>query len=164
MDPNQNLKSSCKKLIEYIKMATESNGMMELPKCAANCGFYAGGVSGYCSKCARIYADREPKSIPDLGVRDIEGALSTKCTQEIPNPYPSVRAVVATKENPSRCTVDACTKKLGLLGFTCKCGKLLCATHRHPEDHSCDFDHKAHGREKIASDNPVISASKIDRI
>jgi predicted nucleic acid binding AN1-type Zn finger protein len=33
---------------------------------------------------------------------------------------------------------DQCRKKVGLLGFECKCGKTLCATHRYPEAHGCD--------------------------
>ena len=63
-----------------------------------------------------------------------------------------------------RCTAGSCRKKLGLTGFTCKCGKSLCTLHRLPEDHACEFDHKAIGRLKIANGNPVIIASKIDRI
>ena len=71
----------------------------------------------------------------------------------------------ANTSNPSsRCTAGSCRKKLGLIGFTCKCGKSLCMSHRLPEDHACEFDHKAIGRCKIASGNPVIIASKIDRI
>ena len=35
-----------------------------------------------------------------------------------------------------------CDKKIGLLGFDCKCGHIFCSIHRFPENHSCTFDHK----------------------
>lgn len=35
-----------------------------------------------------------------------------------------------------------CEKKVGLLAFDCKCGKVFCSRHRLPENHDCSFDHK----------------------
>jgi predicted nucleic acid binding AN1-type Zn finger protein len=64
----------------------------------------------------------------------------------------------------SRCTVESCRKRLGLTGFTCKCGSSFCGTHRQPEDHSCGFDHKGHGRIRIASENPTVTGSKLNKI
>jgi hypothetical protein len=42
-----------------------------------------------------------------------------------------------------------CNKKLGLLGIECKCGYVYCNSHRLPESHSCEFDHKANGKDKL---------------
>ncbi|PWA99585.1 Zinc finger, A20-type [Artemisia annua] len=58
----------------------------------------------------------------------------------------------------------SCRKRVGLTGFTCKCGTLFCGTHRYPEKHECSFDFKAVGKEMIARENPVVKASKLDKI
>lgn len=46
----------------------------------------------------------------------------------------------------------------------CKCGKVFCGKHRYAEAHACEFDHKASERMKIAEDNPVVLASKLDKL
>lgn len=129
--------------------------------CVTNCGFYASGVSGYCSKCARAQDQiSQPPQLrvpPNASVEGIQGIQVTECNEGTP-------PVIQKASSPLRCDVVACRKKLGLTGFKCKCGKLLCGTHHLPECHSCEFDHKTHGREKIASENPLIAASKISRI
>jgi len=53
---------------------------------------------------------------------------------------------------------------VGLTGFTCKCGSLFCGTHRHAEAHDCTFDFKTVAREKLAADNPLVQADKLQRI
>ena len=35
-----------------------------------------------------------------------------------------------------------CKKKVGLTGFTCRCGGLFCSIHRYSDKHQCDFDYK----------------------
>jgi predicted nucleic acid binding AN1-type Zn finger protein len=58
-----------------------------------------------------------------------------------------------------------CKKKLGLLGFKCKCGdNQFCAQHRVPELHNCSFDFKQEQRERLAKQNPVITSDKIIKI
>jgi predicted nucleic acid binding AN1-type Zn finger protein len=63
---------------------------------------------------------------------------------------------------PNRCA--SCRKKVGLLGFPCRCGATFCSLHRHAEKHACSFDFKAAGREKIAKNNPLVVAAKINKI
>ncbi|KIZ06627.1 Zinc finger A20 and AN1 domain-containing stress-associated protein 6 [Monoraphidium neglectum] len=62
----------------------------------------------------------------------------------------------------TRC--QQCRKKVGLLGFQCRCGGLYCGQHRYAEDHTCSYDHKAAQRAKLAKDNPLVQASKMQRI
>jgi predicted nucleic acid binding AN1-type Zn finger protein len=62
----------------------------------------------------------------------------------------------------NRC--GTCRKRVGLTGFTCKCGMLFCGTHRYPEKHECSFDFKTVGKEMIARENPMVMASKLDKI
>ena len=65
-----------------------------------------------------------------------------------------------TQVNTSRCF--SCNKKIGLLGFKCKCEFYFCATHRHSDTHSCSFDYKAQGKELLTRANPVIAPKKVE--
>jgi hypothetical protein len=53
---------------------------------------------------------------------------------------------------------------VGLLGFECRCGYVYCSGHRHAADHSCSFDYASFDRERLAKANPVVAASKIDKL
>jgi len=44
------------------------------------------------------------------------------------------------KKKKLRCAM--CNKKLGLLGFECKCGKMFCSSHLLAEYHNCTYDFK----------------------
>jgi len=66
------------------------------------------------------------------------------------------------KTGPSRCAT--CRKRVGLTGFSCKCGNLFCAMHRYSDKHDCPFDYQSVGREAIAKANPAIKADKLDKI
>jgi AN1-type zinc finger protein 5/6 len=57
-----------------------------------------------------------------------------------------------------------CNRKVGLLGFKCKCAYTFCSKHRHDTEHACDFDYKAQGRAEVAKNNPLIVKDKIIRI
>nr|GMD26058.1 zinc finger A20 and AN1 domain-containing stress-associated protein 5-like [Ipomoea batatas] len=60
-----------------------------------------------------------------------------------------------------RCSGAGCRRKLGLVGFRCRCGEVFCYQHRYSDRHDCSFDYKAAGREAIARENPVVRAAKI---
>ena len=62
----------------------------------------------------------------------------------------------------NRCS--SCRKKVGVLGFRCRCGETFCGAHRYAEKHNCTFDFKAVGREAIARANPVVKPDKLERI
>lgn len=57
-----------------------------------------------------------------------------------------------------------CNKKVGLMGFRCRCGDMFCSEHRYSDRHDCSFDYKAAGREAIARENPVVRAAKILKV
>jgi len=67
-----------------------------------------------------------------------------------------------TKKKKNRCA--SCKKKLGLTGFSCRCGGLFCAVHRYTDKHECSFDYKAMGEKEISEANPLIVASKVAKI
>ena len=72
-------------------------------------------------------------------------------------PPPPARPV-QTKTN--RCWT--CNKKIGLLGFKCKCEFVFCSAHRAEDKHSCTFDYKAQGKELLTRLNPVITPKKVE--
>lgn len=73
-----------------------------------------------------------------------------------------------------RCT--CCNKKVGLLGFPCRCinskndPNIFCADCRVPrtnpsdKGHDCNYDYKKLGRKIIEKNNPTIKAFKVESI
>jgi AN1-type zinc finger protein 5/6 len=57
-----------------------------------------------------------------------------------------------------------CNKKVGLLGFECRCGFVFCSSHRHAADHACTFDYASMDKARLAAQNPLVAASKLDRL
>ncbi|PNW78367.1 hypothetical protein CHLRE_09g400100v5 [Chlamydomonas reinhardtii] len=149
--------------------------------CEKGCGFFANvGCGGMCSKChreeARQHANAQATSSQP---KPVEVAASRPVHESFPQPAAPSEAVAspvaeastssgdaspsATKSaNPSRCL--CCKKKVGLTGFKCKCGDVFCGTHRYAESHNCPFDYKTVHKEKLASNNPVVQASKVQKI
>jgi hypothetical protein len=72
---------------------------------------------------------------------------------------PILSAVV---KKPNRC--HTCKKRVGLTGFTCRCGGMYCGEHRYTTAHACSFDYKTMEREELRKNNPVIVSEKIQRI
>jgi len=66
------------------------------------------------------------------------------------------------KPKKNRCA--SCKKKVGLTGFTCRCGGMYCGLHRYSDKHDCNFDYNALGKAEIAAANPVIVAEKVAKI
>jgi AN1-type zinc finger protein 5/6 len=61
-----------------------------------------------------------------------------------------------------RCPV--CNKKLGLLPFECKCGKLFCIKHKDPEAHDCTYDFKSESKERLGDKLVKVVNCKINAI
>lgn len=61
-----------------------------------------------------------------------------------------------------RCGV--CRKKLGLIGFDCRCTGLFCGLHKYSDTHNCTFDYRAHGAQAIRRNNPTVAGEKIPKI
>ena len=122
---------------------------MEAPICRI-CKVFFGCKEGLCSKCFN-----EAKTPARVQV-----ALSFPVVSK---PVEEVKTVQTVQEvKPDRCF--SCKKLLGPMSFKCKCSNYYCTRHRHPEEHSCGFDHKTEGIKKLAEDNPLVQAPKFNRL
>ncbi|KAK9800361.1 hypothetical protein WJX73_010297 [Symbiochloris irregularis] len=65
------------------------------------------------------------------------------------------------QKNPGRCF--SCNKRVGLTGFKCRCEYVFCGAHRLAEAHDCPYDYKKIERQRLARNNPLIAASKVDK-
>jgi len=68
----------------------------------------------------------------------------------------------STKAKTHRCS--ACNKKVGLTGFTCRCGGLYCSLHRYSDTHACTFNYKEQAQDDIRKNNPVVINEKVRKI
>ncbi|XP_057803673.1 zinc finger A20 and AN1 domain-containing stress-associated protein 4-like [Salvia miltiorrhiza] len=96
------------------------------------------------------------------GTTEYKGVCSHCCIRHPQEKDIHSALISATASSPpprSRCSV--CRRRLGLLGFACRCGAAFCAAHRHPEAHGCTFDFKEAGKIAIAKQNPLIKSHKM---
>lgn len=98
--------------------------------------------------------------VVDVQVETVE--VKTVCVQTSADSSSGESVEMKAKTGPSRCAT--CRKRVGLTGFSCKCGNLFCAMHRYSDKHDCTYDYRTVGQSAIAKANPVIKADKVDKI
>ncbi len=68
------------------------------------------------------------------------------------------------KQTPDKCAADTCTKKTGLISFTCRCNLVFCTNHRLPEKHNCSFNYVCQGKELLSQKLLPVVLEKIIKI
>ncbi|WRX23629.1 zinc finger protein [Theobroma cacao] len=109
----------------------------------------------YVLKVVASMAQRRPRiDVPKLFKQELSNSAKTNDpTSATPNPCVSVDSGPSKLKN--RC--ESCNKKLGLMGFTCRCGKVFCQVHLYPMVHSCQYDFKKADRQILPKQNPIAS-------
>mmetsp|Transcript_5055 Transcript_5055/g.10243 ORF Transcript_5055/g.10243 Transcript_5055/m.10243 type:complete len:225 (-) Transcript_5055:286-960(-) len=95
----------------------------------------------------------------EVGESNLESLKSTVVDGDVEDGRPPPRKV---QKKPGRCF--SCKKKVGLTGFPCRCGYVYCSLHRYADAHDCEFDYKTSGRELLKKANPIVVASKFEKI
>ena len=116
-----------------------------------------------CSKCKLFYGNDETeqfcsicyktvKSDDDMFKKDV---LMEEKKEEIS----FVIGVIPQQVNKDQCW--KCQKKVGYLGFACKCSYIFCGFHRHFTEHNCNYDYKTFERERLRKETPLIVTKKV---
>jgi len=140
---NEDIESASKSLAEMTMGASAEATTVD--KVDIKTQLEAGAVSAELPKPS---LEERAEDISRLEVPDVEEKKEELKTEQ--------------KKKKNRCL--SCKKKLGLTGFSCRCGGLFCGIHRYSDKHDCSFDYKAMGEKEIAKANPVVVAEKVAKI
>ena len=129
-------------------------------------------VNNTCTKCNKFFGTKEMQGLCSVCFKQDGGVKKmsideTKPTEEksieVALPEEKIEEVIKpTQSNRFNCW--KCDKKVGYLGFKCKCNYIFCASHRHFTDHACDFDYKTNDRAKLNNQDCFVDSKKVEKI
>lgn len=123
-------------------------------------GTTAGTIATHCSSSSINSNFHAPET------STIPAALSAGGTGTTTNSVTSTDIELTSSESvkPKKSRCNVCNKKLGLTGFTCRCGGLFCSIHRYADGHQCGYDYKTEAKNAIRKANPKVDGEKIAKI
>ena len=69
------------------------------------------------------------------------------------------QVILTSQTDPSRCW--SCKRRVGLLGFKCRCKNTYCSKHRHASEHECTFDYLTANKQQLAKQLTPCVADKV---
>ena len=101
---------------------------------------------------------------PNLLPKDPNGSAADGISSGT-NAGPSAEPQLVESEPPlkkakNRCGI--CSKKVGIMGWDCKCGGKFCSDHRYAEAHECTFGHQEANRERLEKQLARCVADKLN--
>eukprot|EP00827_Trimyema_finlayi_P000755 TRINITY_DN1208_c0_g1_i5.p3 TRINITY_DN1208_c0_g1~~TRINITY_DN1208_c0_g1_i5.p3 ORF type:complete len:170 (+),score=59.17 TRINITY_DN1208_c0_g1_i5:64-573(+) len=142
-----------KKAMENL---AKQNSDLDSQLCKKCHQFYGNQISDYlCSSCYKEKLN-ENKTVK-APQQEMEKLIKTSNQKEEKKPE------VNTQEK-QKTACSLCKKKVGYLGFQCKCDELFCNLHRQPEKHNCKFDFKNFEKQKLKQNLIQVKGEKLEQM